>query len=139
MEPKVDNVVTWLLVVLGWVVVHHFAQRREQSKEWRALIRKLALDIEEVTKKASAYHRADSRSIDLEEEILWSLNIIGDQLSIVKQKLKENTLSLVGLEESITMNNFQSKDFARQGLQEKILRDIAFEARSVINKLYQLI
>ena len=47
---RLDLLLTSLVVVLGWIVVHRLSEQRERRKEVRALLDKLMERIKEIEK-----------------------------------------------------------------------------------------
>jgi hypothetical protein len=130
------SLVTWFLVIAGWVVVHRKTLDRERRKEKReitdAAVKKLAV----LEADAIGFHRADEFDEDRREILQWETARIIRSLG--RSPLSELGIApvlLKNLRQSITLENFDRRDFSPQPAHGKIVYDIRSAVDELISKI----
>lgn len=117
---------TWLIVVVGWFVVHRLTVKREQRKEARECVDAFVRTLRESEAKAISFHQGNVFKDDLARALVFDI-----QRAIAKLKrhpfasFNISPDSLIELRRAITLNNFDSSQFACQPANSLILSDIA--------------
>ena len=117
---------TWIIVVVGWFVVHHLSTKRDQRKEARECLDQLVVQLREIEERAINFHQSTTYKGDLARSLLFDIQRIIARLKrhpfgsfeISSNLLKE-------LRRSITYNNFDHSKFACQPANSSIFGDIA--------------
>ncbi|HXU93961.1 MAG TPA: hypothetical protein VFP33_09925 [Gallionella sp.] len=126
MEKKCwTEAVTWLLVFIGWGVVHLATLARDRRKEKRETSMQLCKDIADLQSAAIDFHTAarfDSRkSTDLAQQVERII------LRVQKKPLSELNIPLtrlITLRRKITQHNVDASDFSSQPADSEIILGI---------------
>ncbi|QPI65952.1 hypothetical protein [Vreelandella venusta] len=110
-----SNVITWALVVFGWLVVYRQNRAFQDRKELRAALDKIIIDIDSLREMAVSYHTVESEANSLLSNKIKSLtqsisaNISGTALGSpdVLEKIKQTR-------QSITFENFETTEYEPQ-------------------------
>ena len=119
------DIVTWLLVFIGWAVVHKATLSRDRRKEKREISMQLCKDIAELQTAAIDFHTASQfdarKSTDLAQQVERII------LRLQKSPLGELNIPLarlITLRRKITKNNIDQSDFKTQSNDSQIIFDI---------------
>ena len=116
--------VTWILVVVGWLIVNWQNNRREERKEIRTALSQIYIDIESLQKKAIKYHKSAKRNVKLETQIIIMERKLSEHLSYLRLRDSSYGPSYSLFIDAITLDNFESPTFAQQASTSEILEDI---------------
>lgn len=125
MEKPWTDIVTWVLIFLGWAAVHKATLIRDRRKEKREISMQMCKDISELQSAAIDFHTAphfDARkSTDLAQQV--------ERIIIRLQKLPLSELDipltrLITLRRKITKSNIDLSDFQSQTVGSPIIFDI---------------
>ena len=67
------DIISYILVVVGWVIVHCLSHRRDTKKEWRAFALHTVDAITNIEQQSINYHISPTRDISLEHKIKLEL------------------------------------------------------------------
>ena len=121
------QVITWALVILGWLLVNHQNNLREKRKEVRSLLDKTQELLDSIEAQAIEYHtvqetndlafrikRALSQKIKYRLEVLHLRSL---DLGSCNSYLKE-------LRRAITLKNFDSANYQKIDISDQIVKGI---------------
>jgi hypothetical protein len=121
------QIITWLLVILGWYLVNRQNNAREKRKELRALLDQTQKLLDDIETQAIAYHTVEAtgeRAFFLKCTISQKLKHKLDVLSRRSLNLESSLTLLKELRKSITLNNFDSASYEKKELSDPLVRDI---------------
>lgn len=133
--PVVDSIITWILVVLGWLVISDQNELREASKVAHARLQALRESLTTIEALALQHH---TEKYD-EARVRALLRMLGDFSTEVAYLQKRGHVGVgslqgvVDLRSAITGKNMDESSFVKQGFQSSILSDVS-NARAVIDK-----
>lgn len=131
----VTQVITWLIVIGGWLIVNHQNNGRERRKEVRQAIDKLCLKIEEVERTARAFHQSDYNA-EVADELKLTINkIIRGIARLEILDLKILSRNAIHLRKSITLNNFDTSNHIPLNGTQQQLADISDAADNLIGAM----
>jgi len=132
-------IVTWLIVIIGWLVVNNQNNNRESRKELRTRIDCLRNQIEGVEAQAIKYHTS-VHDENLGLKIKLSIERIANDVNILGISLSNNFSFLVfQFRKSITLNNFDSHEHTILNADNELIQNIASAIQSLtieIEKAY---
>lgn len=136
-EEKIwSDVVTWLLVFIGWAVVHRATLIRDRRKEKREISMQICTDIAELQSAAIDFHTSPHfnarKSTDLAQQVERII------LRLQKPPLNELKIArehMVTLRRRITKRNIDLTDFKSQPDDGEII----FGIRNAVTDLTTLI
>jgi len=117
---------TWIIVVLGWFVVHHLSKKRDQRKEARERIDQFIVALRAIEEKAIEFHQSDSYKGDVARSLLFDIQRIIAKLKrhpFCSFKVDHNLLK--ELRRAVTLKNFDSSKFVCQPANSAILSNVA--------------
>lgn len=97
---------TWVIVVIGWLIVNNQNNNRERRKEIRQAIDKIVKKIEEIEQDALQFHQS---AFDDSSARALLLSLDKNSRSIAWLKIVESEIykkSIISFRRSITLNNF---------------------------------
>ena len=122
-----SQVVTWLLVILGWWLVNRQNNIREKRKEIRAFIDKLQNSLDELESHAIKYHTSE-KSDDLAFSLKRSLNKkIPNKIALLKSRnldMNKCYPYMKQLRQAITLENFDTANFHPRDISDDLLKKI---------------
>lgn len=130
------QVVTWSLVVAGWLVINRQHNRREARKETRAQLDELREALAELEQNAESYHSAanhserDARRIKVQ---LQRATYAVDRLGLLN--CQERDVRVIALRRAITFENFDTKDHIVQELSGELVAGINAAVDDMVNAL----
>jgi hypothetical protein len=130
-----DLVITLVISVFGWVIVHFLSARRDRKKEWREFARATAAYVDEIEKHAVIYHTNPERDIALEKKLKADIDYLDKRIEIIKRHLSFADIFLYRI--AITLENFETKGFASQPVDSNIIRDIGLSGNQLRDNLYE--
>lgn len=132
----IAQIVTWLLVVGGWLIVNWQNNTRERRKEVRTALDKLSARLDQLEKDAIKYHTSSQPQYDEANHIKIELQRIKKQINhlhILALEFEED--GMVKLRQSITLKNFDTHTFSPQPPYSPILSGISSAKDVVIDRL----
>lgn len=131
------ELISILLVIIGWIVVHLLEARRDAKKEARLFAIDTAKRINFIERRAIKYHTNWFRDYNLEQEIKLELSELDSRFTVLKKSIcYMHDISF--LRSAITLENFESHLFSKQYYQDKIIRDISYHATLLRESLYSI-
>jgi len=128
-----------ILAPFGWYIVHALAKKRDSQSELRKFSSEIITFINELEKESITYHTNSLRSKQLEEDILSNL----DKLELMSGRLvkmgAKTEIPILHLRATITLKNFQTKDFTSQAIDSYLIRDVRLSTRLIIENLYNIV
>lgn len=134
--PVWPQFITWLLVVLGWIVVHFLGEARERKKEVRAELDSIYDAIHDSRRMARNFHCSDTFDGVLARDVLVGLESIERRL--LRMRFfddREIAPGIVRLRQAISLRNFTKSEFSKQDENSEILGDISFYSEELIDEL----
>ena len=132
----VGQLVTWSLVVVGWLVINRQHNRREARKETRAQLDDLRDALVELERNAEDYHTAsahsetDARRIKVQ---LQRATYVVDRLGLLNRQ--ERDVRIIALRRAITFKNFDTNGHAAQELSGELVAGINAAVDDLVNAL----
>ncbi|MCX7091894.1 MAG: hypothetical protein NTY50_00365 [Methylobacter sp.] len=121
------QIVTWLLVISGWLLVNHQNNVREKRKEIRTILDKTQSFLDEVEIEAIKYHTSQESS-DLAFQLKRSLNQkLRNRLDILALRnlnIEKCYPHLKKLRQAVTLENFDTSSFKPQNLEDDVIKNI---------------
>ena len=117
--------IPWVLVLLGWLIVHKLTLNRDRRKEKRAIADQIIEKLQKLEVLTVNFHTSNTFDALKAEEV--SLNIERVIRSIQCTPMDEiavPTSYLVCLRQAMTRKNFDISDFITQSHGSEILRNI---------------
>lgn len=124
--PAPSHTFTWfsvMLIIAGWVVVHHLSVIRERQKEIRERKDKLIQTIYEIEKAAICFHQSGNFNEEAARLLLVSLLRISPEIKLLPFISKESK-HFIELRRSVTYTNFDSSKFVSQQPTSKLVAKI---------------
>lgn len=137
---------TWIIIIVGWIVVNQQANVRETRKELRARVDLVQTWIFELVDLATGYHTGESGTLDKYSN--------GYQERVIKSRLDRVTRTVSSLGRStlgkspysppyqayyfrraVTLHNFDTSEYKVQSPDSKLIGDIAMTAQSLMDSL----
>lgn len=137
------QVVTWIVVIIGWYVVHRLTLKREKRKEARERIDVFLKSLHDIEEKAISFHRSDGFKGDIARALRFGIQRSISSLN--RQLFSMFTINPGLLREfrhAVTYRNFEPSNFSSQPPDSPILSDIANavdEIEEQIEKEYERI
>lgn len=128
--------IPWVLVLLGWIIVHHLTLNRDRRKEKRAIADQIIEKLQNLEVLTVNFHTSNAFDALKAEEI--SLNIERVIRSIQRTPMDEivvPTSYLVCLRQAMTRKNFDISDFITQSQGSEILRNIRVVVDDLISQI----
>lgn len=117
--------VTWLLVILGWIVVHYLTVVRERQKEVGDLKTQVVESILQVERDAIAFHQSAGHDSERARMLVTDLSRIGQaianppicMLCVHSRPVRE-------FRKSVTLRNFDPTNFRSQHPSSRLVSEI---------------
>jgi hypothetical protein len=131
-----QQLVTWGLVVGGWLLVNSQNNIRERRKEVRSSLDKLLKRLDQLEIKAISYHTGLTASYEKATHLKLELSRIKKQIDYLHLlALSFNEDTMIKLRQAITLNNFDTVKFEPQGFHSKIISNISTAKDRVVDQL----
>ncbi|MEF3068014.1 hypothetical protein [Pandoraea apista] len=122
---QISPLVTWGLVVVGWVAVHYLTSVRERQKEIRELVGKLLETIASLERASVAFHSAPAFDQVKAYELTSTIASIRRRLtSQPLSKLQVSPDRILKLRRAVTLDNFDVKNFSSQAPTSPLIQGI---------------
>lgn len=130
------QIITWALIVVGWVTVHYLTLTRERQKEIRELKSKLIERILEVESRSISFHQASNYSQDEARSLVAEIERVSS--TIARKPLSTLAIEpkvVAQFRRSITLKNFDQSIFSSQSANSRLLSDISLRTETLTNVL----
>lgn len=125
-SQTLTQLITWVILVVGWYVVHHLTAQREQRKEARERLDQFVIALREIEVRSVEFHQSKTYEADLARTLLFDIQRIFVRLKrhpfglfVIPPNLPKE------VRKAITLRNFDFSKFTRQSPNSEILGDIA--------------
>jgi len=121
------QIVTWLLVISGWLLVNHQNNVREKRKEIRAILDKTQSFLDEIEIEAIKYHTSQESSdsaFQLKRNLNQKLRNKLDILKLRNLNVEKCYPYLKTLRQAVTLENFDTSSFKPQNLSDDLIKNI---------------
>ena len=137
------QITTWIIIIIGWVVVHWLTLKRETRKEVREGIDAFLKLLQNIEAKAISFHRADEYKGDIARALRFDIQraIAGLDRQLFSKFTIPSSLR-VGLRKAVTLTNFERGSFAPVLPDSQILNEICHAVDDIeqqIEKEYERI
>jgi hypothetical protein len=134
--PFWPNVVTWGMVVVGWLLVHLATLNRDRRKERRDVAKAVVEEITDLEKSAREFHVSETFDGHKAQILRCETERVIRKIQRMPLSLLDIPLSrLVRLRKAITLKNTDRSDFKTQSDDSEILADI----RMAVDDLLEII
>lgn len=132
MPDWTHQVVTWLLVIAGWIIVHYLTVTRERQKEVRDEAKTICREIHELELRATNFHRSPTHDFGEAQAILSQMNRISSALaSKPLSNLGVAPAEVRRFRQSVTLRNFDPRGFEPQTPDSALIRDIGLRSEQL--------
>jgi hypothetical protein len=130
------NVVSWGLIILGWVIVNRQNNNRETRKEIRAGLLDLYKLLDEIEDDAFIYHTEIGDPV-VARKIKRSISQIAPRIKLALRKRVECKYGfpLYAFRQSITLSNFETNLFAAKLPNDQFFTEIMDAKHALILRL----
>lgn len=132
----VSQLITWLLIIAGWVIVHYLTLTRERQKEIRDLKSKIVEYILEIEKRSIAFHQSPNHNSDEARNLVAEIGRVST--AIARRPLSLLCISprvIRQFRSGVTLKNFDPSSFQSQPATSRLLSDISLRTEALINAL----
>lgn len=120
------QVPTWIIVIIGWFVVHHLSTKRDQRKEARERLDQYIFELRALEERAIKFHQSPSYQADMARALLFDIQRCHAKLNRSPFCLFEISPALKKqMRQSITLRNFDTSKFSCQPANSPILGNMA--------------
>lgn len=135
MSSDEAQIVTWLLVIIGWFLVQRGHQNRETRKETHQRIEAINELVEEIEKNSIRFHTS-KYDASISKDILWGINklwFLVDVLDICNS----DTISkmVVKIRKASTLNNFDLSGHKALSEDDDLLHNLTIASLDFIRYL----
>jgi len=121
------QIMTWLLIIFGWLIVNHQNNIREKRKEIRGTLDKMQLFLDEIETQAIQYHTNQATN-ELAFQLKRNLNKkLRDKLDILKIRsldVKTSYSLLFKFRQAVTLKNFDTSKYEVQTINDDLIKNI---------------
>lgn len=129
------DIITWLLVIIGWFVVHTATVRREDLKEKRDTTLRIIQEIREVEDIAIEFQTSSEFLEENYDILVWKIHRITSALHRPPLKfLKISTNIIISFRQNLTSNTDKSS-FITQSHTSENIRNIHEAADNLTNEI----
>lgn len=116
---------TWIIVIIGWFVVHHLSTKRDQRKEARERLDQYILGLRALEERAIKFHQSTSYQADIARGLVSDIERCRTKLNRHPFcSFKISPALKIQLRQSITLRNCDASKFACQPANSPILGNI---------------
>lgn len=131
--------VSWLIVIVGWIVINHQNNQRETRKELRTAIDTVEKYILDTEKSAIQFHTA-KYSESTAKELMVEIDRIDSRIELISRATKDElTLkrAFISFRQAITLYNFDRSNHQVESDQSEIIDNISGASNSIFQALEQ--
>lgn len=130
------QVVTWVLVILGWVVVHYLTVVHDRQKEIRDLKLRVIQEITEIETLAIEFHTAKDFDSSKAQKITSMIQRVSSDMTRPPLASFQNYSGVAKeFRQAITLKNFDASKFHSQQASSEIVTDISYAAEKITRAL----
>lgn len=118
----IGQIVTWIVVALGWFVIDRQNNKRELRKEHRALVTQLTDDLDNIASTSIEFHKSKKFNSSESKKIKLGIQRIANNIN--RNLLVTDSKKIFYFRRSITGTNFDPGVFQQQNEASQILTDI---------------
>ena len=111
-----------IVAAIGWAVTHFFSEAREHRKEFRAVLDRFEVSVEELRKKACAFHASptfsEHEALELRIAIYHLVRFV-NRIPLLDQR--QITQFIMHVRQSITLRNYDKSEFESQPADSEII------------------
>ncbi|MDP1559250.1 MAG: hypothetical protein Q8K59_08835 [Nitrosomonas sp.] len=129
------DIITWLLVIVGWFIVHIVTMSRERLKENRDAALRIVEEIRRVEEISVEFQTSTEFSDEKYDLLVWRISRIA--MAIYRPPLKHLQIStdiVIKFRQNLTMNTDKSK-FVTQSHNEEIIKNIHEATDNLISEI----
>ena len=119
----IESGIGWLLIVLGWLVIYHFSERRDFRNDIKDVVERIAVLVDSIKEEAIQYHELQNHGKHLSATIKANLQSLSRYCDLLRPICEENRLDsqLIVFRQAITYENFDTASHVSWDIQsEKI-------------------
>ena len=122
----IETGIGWLLIVLGWLVIYHFSERRDFRNDIKDVVVKISELVKAIEENAIKYHEASAHSKRLAASIKADLQALSRYCNLLRSICRENELDdrMIDFRRAITYKNFDTASHAPWDIQSEEIRQI---------------
>jgi hypothetical protein len=125
--------ITWLIILIGWIVVDKQNNSRELRREIRALIDSLITEVDKLASDAIDFHKKESFDVIEAKQIRLRIQRIANNIN--RNSLIDDAQEVYLFRRSITGNNFDQSSFSQQTDSSIVLKAILEEKDELISSI----
>lgn len=119
------QIITWLIVICGWIYVDRRNNNRESRKERRDDICKLKNRIEKIIDNAIQYHTNASHDQNLSREIKIQIDLLATSIQSLKNfGIRLDSSMVVAFRKAVTYHNFDTHSFTKRPHYDPLILEI---------------
>lgn len=132
----IAQVGTWVLVVLGWIIVNRQNNKRESRKEVRGQLDQVSELLVELEEMAVEYHTAQQQNAKLARSIKHAITRLTNVVHYIGlADARDFNRRIVRLRRTITLKNFDSANHQPVVVDGDFLENISSAAQDLIDLL----
>lgn len=127
---------SWLLVLVGWYVVHLTTLQRERRKENRDFSSQVVDDLYTLSRNGRKFHLSKQYDEEIAFDIVQSLGRTFRTVNLEPiSELKIDARKLMAVRMAVTLNNFDKSSFVRQDASSELVREIALSIEDLASEI----
>lgn len=133
--PQAVQAITWVIVIIGWLIVNHQNNQRERRKEIRQAIDKIVAKIDDIERSALTFHQTSYNENSARELML---SIEKNNRSIARLQvidIETYNKKVIPFRRSITLKNFDPSAQVALNGNDPQLASISTAAQNLIDIL----
>lgn len=121
------HVITWLLVIIGWIIINWQHNRRETRKEQYSQLTEINTWLADIEHKAIAFHTAETYDQQTYRELVRDIARITPQIKLLGllNDSKAIAVLVTDIRRAITLNNADASTFEPKASNDPLLDDIS--------------
>lgn len=134
----IASILTWLVVLIGWYVVHNKTLERDRRREKREACRQLCEALEKLQEAALDFHTSNQFSLRNSTDLGYFVEQV--VLSLQGKPIDELKLprsKIIAIRQKITGRNVDLSDFTSQAADSEIIMDIRTSVSDITRYLDQ--
>lgn len=135
-ELDFGDAISWIIVVVGWLIINRQHNNRETRKEIRASLMDLYRLLDSIEADAFAYHTTEP-DVALARKIKRELDQIYSRvrLALSDTVTCDSSKQISEFRKSITLHNFDTVSFEKKAADDSIFDEIMIAKRQLISVL----
>jgi len=106
----IESTIGWLLIVLGWLVIYHFSERRDFRSDIRDVVTKITELVKTIEKNATKYHTSPTHDKYLAATIRTDLQALSRYCNLLRPVCRTDQVDdrMIDFRRTITFKNFDT-------------------------------